>query len=724
MISKCVRFGFFFLYISFMSLLCAQQRLQSMEFHNQNITDILMALAEASGTSIIPDQTVTGTASFYFADSDFEEALRLFLSTYKLYLSREGNVYHVSRISVSFNPTAKSVNMKADDVDVESLIRSLSAAIGVTILYDPLPKTNLSVAIDNLPPAKALEILTRRLSDYALDQDASFFYIRKLPGDLIGKRTGSNSGITKTADRYGLSVDKARFLDLLADLFKKSGKEYSLLIKTDAILENLYFSDRDFDDLLRLILEQGNADFIVKNGVYYILELQRRDVVKKLKETRMTILNYFPAQDLPNLLPSELASSNVMKIDKNTNTVYLTGSDEEIKPIQDFIAQVDRPLDGLTYERFEIKYLKVKDIMTIIPQKLIPIAPFMIPDSNAFIVLGTPEGLSRLREYIATVDRKGEGFPVRLKYLKTDEVLKNMPPSIAKDDIIDSGYPNLFFFTGSEDKRKLFLRELAFIDKPKPQIRYELLVVQYQNDKAKELNPSFSGNSNPETAENSIVGSFSDLLSLNFDVVSQFGSQFAAKLSYSIGTDTAQVFADTTLNGLSGQEIKFQNTDTSRTQATEYDEVNKITTQTGVIKEISSGLIVSLNGWVSGDDMITININATVSKQSDSATSSDDDSSSLPSTSERVVTTQVRTPSGQPIVISGLIKDDVDKIVKKTPILGDIPLLGLLFRHTTETKSRSEVVIYIVPHLTFEGDDGNTDDHLERYYRTFVKGAH
>lgn len=689
-----------------------------MDFRNQSITDILMALAEASGTSIIPDQTVTGTASFYFSDSDFEEALSLFLSTYRLSYIREGNVYRVSRISISVDSTSKLVSMKADDVDVESLIRALSKALETTILYDPLPKTNISVAIDRLTGAKALEILTRRLSEYNLEIGESFFYIRRGTADQQGKKGSANTGIVKTGDRYALSLDKGRFLDLLGDLFKKGGKEYSLLLKSDTILESLYFSDRDFDSLLRLLLEQGNADFIVRDGVYYILELQRRDVVKKLKETTLITLNYMAAQELPNLLPSELASGNVMKIDKNTNTVMLTGSDEEIQPILDFIALIDRPLDGLMYERFEIKYVKVKDILAIIPPKLTPVPPLVIPESNAFIVLGTPEGLAALRQYVTTVDSKAEGYPVRLRYLKTEEFLKALPPSITKEDIIDSGYPNLFFFTGSEDKRKLFLRELASIDKPKPQIRYELLVIQYLKNDKMEYNAKLGATPSSSDPGTAFVGSFDQVLSLSFDVVSQFGMKFASSLSYSINKNLAQVYADTTLNGLSGQEIKFQNTDTSRTASIEYNETTKTYEKTGVPQEITSGLIVSLNGWVSGDNMVTITVNATVSKQNNDGTSE----SSLPSTSERVVTTQVRTPSGKPIVISGLVKEDVTKTVQKFPILGDIPLLGLLFRSQSETKERSEIVIYIVPHLPYEGDDETTGVRLERYYRTFVKG--
>ena len=117
--------------------------------------------------------------------------------------------------------------------------------------------------------------------------------------------------------------------------------------------------------------------------------------------------------------------------------------------------------------------------------------------------------------------------------------------------------------------------------------------------------------------------------------------------------------------------------------------------------------------------MITMSVNATVSKQnSDSGSST---STTLPSTSERVVTTQVRTMSGEPVVISGLIKEDIAETESRVPGLGKLPGLGRLFKHTSKSKEKTEIVIYIVPHLI--QDTGNSDNNslnIERYYQKFL----
>ncbi len=700
------------------------QVLKSMEFYNQSITDILLSLAEATGTSIIPDETVNGTATFKFSESDFETALGLFLSSYKLFYYREGPVYKVSRVKCEYNSQTRLINLKADGVEVESLIRNLSRTIGRTILYDTLPRISLTVDIESLNLDTALEILTKRLPDFTLEKFDNYHYIkqRMTPRTDSGGNIIQSTAIVKNGERYSLALEKGRFLELIQELFRIAGMEYSLLTRTDTLLENLYFSDRDFTSLLRLILEQGNADYFAQNGVFYILEIQRRDIVRKLKETKIINLVHLTATDLPGLLPGELSSGSILKIDKNTNTVILNGTSEEITPLITFIELIDKPVENLTYRRFDSSFLPIADLLAIIPPRLLPTQPVTVPGSNAFILAGREEAFSRLSAFIASVDYRQEGYPIRLRYIRTSELLEFLPPSIKKEELVQSGDPNLFFFLGSADKRQLMTRELELIDRPRPQIRYKLLIVQYnKNTDLSYTRNGLTATSNPSGESNILTGELSNVLSLGFDVVSHFGYQFAASLSLQLGEKTAEVFADTTLNGLTGQEIKFQNTDTYRYQALERDDDTGALTPTGVAKEISSGLFVSLNGWVSGNDMITINVGATISKQNSTSTTGEN---ALPSTSERVVNTQVRTPSGTPIVISGLIKEDKTKAIKKIPILGDIPILGWLFRNETTNKEKTEIVIYIVPYLrTEDNEPQNTASRMQRYYHTMVRGA-
>jgi len=71
----------------------------------------------------------------------------------------------------------------------------------------------------------------------------------------------------------------------------------------------------------------------------------------------------------------------------------------------------------------------------------------------------------------------------------------------------------------------------------------------------------------------------------------------------------------------------------------------------------------------------------------------------IPSITTRRVATTVELADGQSFAIAGLLKDDVRQIVRKIPLMGDIPVLGNLFRSSQFRKNETELVIIVTPRL-------------------------
>jgi len=70
-----------------------------------------------------------------------------------------------------------------------------------------------------------------------------------------------------------------------------------------------------------------------------------------------------------------------------------------------------------------------------------------------------------------------------------------------------------------------------------------------------------------------------------------------------------------------------------------------------------------------------------------------------PVTSTRSATTQVEVKSGETVMIGGLIGNTDMKTERKVPFLGDIPVIRNFFRHTTMSKQKVDLMIFITPHL-------------------------
>jgi general secretion pathway protein D len=70
-----------------------------------------------------------------------------------------------------------------------------------------------------------------------------------------------------------------------------------------------------------------------------------------------------------------------------------------------------------------------------------------------------------------------------------------------------------------------------------------------------------------------------------------------------------------------------------------------------------------------------------------------------PNINKRSANTVVVTPDGQPVVIGGLISNDKASSSSKIPLLGDIPLLGQLFKFTAKSNQKQELLIFLTPHI-------------------------
>ena len=71
--------------------------------------------------------------------------------------------------------------------------------------------------------------------------------------------------------------------------------------------------------------------------------------------------------------------------------------------------------------------------------------------------------------------------------------------------------------------------------------------------------------------------------------------------------------------------------------------------------------------------------------------------------------TRVMVDNGQTAVIGGLIRSNTTSVNRGVPVLKDLPLLGALFRGTSEIKEKRELLIFVTPRIinSFAADSGN-----------------
>ena len=372
----------------------------SMDFKDKEIKDIIMSIATVCEKSVTVDNDIKGKTSFHFENMTFEDALSRICSQNNIFFSydKTTQTYSISRINIVIQNDLVQIN--CEDADIETILRSLSRKTHTTILYDPLPKGTLSLRTGFIQLVDILNLIITKYYEYSLIENANGFYIAKTYATQTDSRGLSQIKFTKNGNLYSISFKKSTLGLVIEKMFSTTGNEYSLFFKPSNTIENVSYTDKTFDELLSLILDLANADFYIENDFYYIFEIQKKDILKNLTQTQVVPVNNYRVQEILNLIPAELSSQSGIKADKTENKLYITGSKTETFGLVNFIKQLDSSDETESYyKRFNIKYLKIDQIQSIIPQNIVFSPISILPESNSFITRVTKETEKKLTDF-------------------------------------------------------------------------------------------------------------------------------------------------------------------------------------------------------------------------------------------------------------------------------------------------------------------------------------
>ncbi len=640
------------------------------EFVDQDIGDILSALSAWRGISIVGDDTVKGRTSFRYTGAEFEKAFESFLQIEQLYLIKTETIWTVSRIQVQLNSDG-FLSIKTSNAPLSAILQRISFTSKVPVLYDILPVSCISFQSDNCTALTAVSSLLLPFPQWQVQETGGSILIRsaELSADGSGHSgynapgPGQPAQLTVKDGLYNAVIQRGRLSEVLTQFFTLSGKNYSNLAGADNPVSELSFSGADFTTALKLILEQAGADFVEDGAMWYILPLNQRETLNRVRNGRSNWLLY------------------------------------------------------------RLEHTRLSEAIAVVQRRFPEIQCIPVEQSGVMLVSLGEKEQSEFENLLKLTDCVEEKELITLKYIRTADLLKNLPPGIALSDISETGTGNSFFFRGTQARREQFRKDLNALDIPPARIRYDMLIIQFEDSSSISLNTRVEIRPVQAGDITAFTGSLNGLLGIKFDVLSVFGHQFSAQLHAAMRENRAAIHADTTLYGISGEQIKFQNTSTYRYRDPTFDSETGKASYTGITREIVSGVVVQILGWSSGDGMITMDVEASISKRGADVSSQ---TGNPPPTSEKLISTRIRSRSGRPVVLSGLNYSDAGVSEQRTPFISRIPLIGLLFRNTAKTEEHSEMIIYLVPHLDCSGDNIETraaqlDSAIERIVFGYVK---
>jgi general secretion pathway protein D len=261
---------------------------------------------------------------------------------------------------------------------------------------------------------------------------------------------------------------------------------------------------------------------------------------------------------------------------------------------------------------------------------------------------------------------------------------------------------------------------VASLDKPKPQVLINVVFMQVTHDDSFDLGAEatykgpISIKTNPEGTATT-----------KFGVADQLANSTVYGAFYQlVGRDvTATVHA---LSGVTKTEILSRPSILTRSnqQATILvgqsvpivtgTQVAQTTGQvTNIITYQDVGIILRVTPFITAEGLVEMIVSPEISSLS-ATTVAVSNNINQPVIDKRSADTVVVTPSDRTIVIGGLISTQKNDTETKVPILGDIPILGYAFKHKNRDNVKTELLIFLTPHVVATPDELATLSTSER----------
>jgi type IV pilus assembly protein PilQ len=183
----------------------------------------------------------------------------------------------------------------------------------------------------------------------------------------------------------------------------------------------------------------------------------------------------------------------------------------------------------------------------------------------------------------------------------------------------------------------------------------------------------------------------------------QYPQKFLMTLQASIQTGNAKILTDPSLVVQEGQQATVKLTQkVLESVQTEVDPLSGVRTITPVLADAGLTLAVNVD-QVDDNGFISLSVSPTVASPGPpiefNSGGVNSGNTLTPLIRRELTSGLVRLRDGQSLILSGIIQETQQSSETKVPILGDIPILGALFRSRNNSNSRSEVIILLTPKI-------------------------
>jgi type II secretory pathway component GspD/PulD (secretin) len=646
----------------------------TLDAHDQPVRDVLLRVGELAHLNVSIGEDVRGNVNLILREATADDAFRAICSQLRLRCTREGRTMSVRgssaaivslaivpaqraasvlrtlypRLTVRVDPSANTLAIEGSDADLQAA-RAVIQGLDVRDVSKPTSEAltlhgqNASVVADRLHrlfPAAKITVVSR-----------SALLVSAVPADL------------------------AQIKSLVAALDAPTPAPTTAPVSSDAVK----VTQRRPDDVARAV-----------------------------------------ARQMPRVRTAVAGSA-----------VAISGSPEDIARAKTLIAALDLPaFDARYVQIYRLKNVDATSVGELVRHAFPSLAIAVDASLNALTVTATGAEHQRIAEGIAQLDGTagsangasaltggGYGGPSGHEIVALRSILpagQGQTGSAAPQDIaqtvqqaLQTTNPDLhvivstgtqqLVLTGSPQSIRAAKQMIAELDVVPPSVVLDTEIL--------ELDQSSSRNLGLQLGTTSIGTTFSEVQPtpdpnggtgrlMRLQALTRTGISFQAQLNLLVQNGKARVLADPRITTVSGRTATIRAGDTISILTTVGGGTGTVATTQ--LQSFQTGVTLDITPIITADGELSVSLHPVVNSLSGFL-------NNVPQISTRDTQTTVHLRDEETLVIGGLIQESTQQTESKVPLVGDIPLIGRVFRNQQTTNTRNELIIVVTPHLLLKG---------------------
>ncbi len=474
----------------------------------------------------------------------------------------------------------------------------------------------------------------------------------------------------------------------------------------EAVIDLIDFKEMETADVLKIISQKTGRNIVAGNSVSGKVTLYLKNV------------------GIHEVLRIICEANGLAYIDDNELIRVMTEAEYEKNYGRKFNSRLNRKIVKLNYT----------NVLTVLPilDRLKSASGVVISDdrSNTLVLTDLTDVLADMEKVIAEIDVPRITRVIDINYARAEELTEKVTPMLT---------PNVGNLSFDKRSNKLSVNDIpskiaeiesviAAFDVMDKQVAIEAKIIQVI------LNDQF----NMGIDWQAVVNKYHRLSLLgNFDVLGANEKRGALSIgtlandSYEVMIEALQEFGTT--NNLSNPHILAVNNQEAKilvgstepyVTTTTTTPASGPTTVAEAVNFIEVGVKLYVTPTIHQDGFVTMKIKPEVSSVTRTITTGNNNTIPVVETSEAETTVVVK--DGTTIVIGGLIKDENLGTDKKIPVLGDVPVMGTLFRSKDTQKRKTELVIFLSPKIVagdsfYQPKEVENSDRIKEFTNDYIK---